>query len=31
VVPLPQERGSFRTEHTGSTLRAHLGIEPAEA
>ncbi|RSM37750.1 LLM class flavin-dependent oxidoreductase [Amycolatopsis balhimycina DSM 5908] len=29
VVPLLQERGSFRTEYTGSTLRAHLGIEPA--
>ncbi|KDN22079.1 NtaA/DmoA family FMN-dependent monooxygenase [Amycolatopsis rifamycinica] len=27
VVPLLQERGSFRTEYTGSTLREHLGIE----
>ncbi|MEU5262224.1 NtaA/DmoA family FMN-dependent monooxygenase [Amycolatopsis sp. NPDC021455] len=27
VVPLLQERGSFRTEYTGSTLRDHLGIE----
>ncbi|WP_329044912.1 NtaA/DmoA family FMN-dependent monooxygenase [Amycolatopsis sp. NBC_01488] len=31
VVPLLQERGSFRTEYTGTTLREHLGIEPAEA
>lgn len=31
VVPLLQERGSFRTEYTGTTLRAHLGIEPAGA
>jgi FMN-dependent oxidoreductase (nitrilotriacetate monooxygenase family) len=31
VVPLLQERGSFRTEYTGATLRAHLGIEPAGA
>ncbi|MGW5739893.1 NtaA/DmoA family FMN-dependent monooxygenase [Amycolatopsis sp. NPDC003861] len=30
VVPLLQERGSFRTEYAGSTLRDHLGIEPAE-
>ncbi|OXM63219.1 NtaA/DmoA family FMN-dependent monooxygenase [Amycolatopsis vastitatis] len=29
VVPLLQERGSFRTEYTGATLRDHLGIEPA--
>ncbi|WP_410606502.1 NtaA/DmoA family FMN-dependent monooxygenase [Amycolatopsis sp. lyj-109] len=28
VVPLLQERGVFRTEYTGTTLRAHLGIEP---
>nr|WP_090276066.1 NtaA/DmoA family FMN-dependent monooxygenase [Mycolicibacterium komanii]CRL69208.1 nitrilotriacetate monooxygenase family FMN-dependent oxidoreductase [Mycolicibacterium komanii] len=26
VVPLLQERGSFRTEYTGSTLRDHLGL-----
>jgi FMN-dependent oxidoreductase (nitrilotriacetate monooxygenase family) len=26
VVPLLQERGSFRTEYTGHTLRDHLGI-----
>ncbi len=26
VVPLLQERGSFRTRYTGSTLRAHLGL-----
>jgi FMN-dependent oxidoreductase (nitrilotriacetate monooxygenase family) len=31
VVPLLQERGSFRTEYTGTTLRDHLGIEPPEA
>jgi FMN-dependent oxidoreductase (nitrilotriacetate monooxygenase family) len=29
VVPLLQERGSFRTEYTGSTLRDHLGIDLA--
>ncbi|MFF1613686.1 NtaA/DmoA family FMN-dependent monooxygenase [Amycolatopsis sp. NPDC058278] len=27
VVPLLQERGSFRTEYTGTTLRDHLGID----
>lgn len=27
VVPLLQERGSFRTEYTGTTLREHLGLE----
>ncbi|WP_328316699.1 NtaA/DmoA family FMN-dependent monooxygenase [Streptomyces sp. NBC_00388] len=26
VVPLLQERGVFRTEYTGSTLRSHLGL-----
>lgn len=26
VVPLLQERGSFRTEYTGPTLRDHLGL-----
>lgn len=26
VVPLLQERGAFRTEYTGTTLRAHLGL-----
>ncbi|MEU0535105.1 NtaA/DmoA family FMN-dependent monooxygenase [Amycolatopsis tolypomycina] len=31
VVPLLQERGSFRTEYTGTTLRDHLGLEPLEA
>ncbi|HET6707510.1 NtaA/DmoA family FMN-dependent monooxygenase [Amycolatopsis sp.] len=30
VVPLLQERGSFRTEYTGTTLRDHLGLEPLE-
>src|SRR5205807_1510388 len=30
VVPLLQERGAFRTEYRGATLRAHLGLpEPA--
>ena len=28
VVPLLQERGSFRTEYTGTTLREHLGLPP---
>ncbi|WP_194819398.1 NtaA/DmoA family FMN-dependent monooxygenase [Nocardia sp. XZ_19_385] len=28
VVPELQERGSFRTEYTGSTLRDHLGLRP---
>ena len=27
VVPLLQERGVFRTEYTGPTLRDHLGLE----
>jgi FMN-dependent oxidoreductase (nitrilotriacetate monooxygenase family) len=27
VVPLLQERGSFRTEYTGTTLRDHLGLD----
>jgi FMN-dependent oxidoreductase (nitrilotriacetate monooxygenase family) len=27
VVPLLQERGVFRTEYTGSTLREHLGLD----
>ncbi|WP_426403307.1 NtaA/DmoA family FMN-dependent monooxygenase [Streptomyces sp. R-07] len=26
VVPLLQERGVFRTEYTGTTLRSHLGL-----
>ncbi|GGP77658.1 NtaA/DmoA family FMN-dependent monooxygenase [Streptomyces abikoensis] len=26
VVPLLQERGAFRAEHSGSTLRDHLGL-----
>ncbi|MDN5915817.1 MAG: NtaA/DmoA family FMN-dependent monooxygenase [Pseudonocardia sp.] len=29
VVPLLQERGSFRTEYEGSTLREHLGLRPS--
>ncbi|MFD7656055.1 LLM class flavin-dependent oxidoreductase [Actinosynnema sp. NPDC059797] len=28
VVPLLQERGVFRTEYTGPTLRDHLGLQP---
>lgn len=28
VVPLLQERGVFRTEYTGSTLRENLGLRP---
>ena len=28
VVPLLQERGVFRSEYKGSTLREHLGLEP---
>ena len=31
VVPLLQERGSFRTSYEGSTLREHLGLPPADA
>ena len=27
VVPLLQERGSFRTEYSGPTLRDHLGLD----
>ncbi|MBD7950032.1 MULTISPECIES: NtaA/DmoA family FMN-dependent monooxygenase [Oerskovia] len=30
VVPLLQERGSFRTEYTGTTLRDHLGLSRPE-
>jgi alkanesulfonate monooxygenase SsuD/methylene tetrahydromethanopterin reductase-like flavin-dependent oxidoreductase (luciferase family) len=29
VVPLLQERGVFRTEYTGTTLRDHLGLSVA--
>jgi FMN-dependent oxidoreductase (nitrilotriacetate monooxygenase family) len=29
VVPLLQERGSFRTEYEGTTLREHLGLSEA--
>ena len=30
VVPLLQERGAFRTEYQGATLRSHLGLpDPA--
>jgi len=31
VVPLLQEKGVFRTEYTGSTLRDHLGLAPLSA
>jgi FMN-dependent oxidoreductase (nitrilotriacetate monooxygenase family) len=29
VVPILQERGHFRTDYTGPTLRHHLGLGPA--
>jgi FMN-dependent oxidoreductase (nitrilotriacetate monooxygenase family) len=29
VVPLLQERGAFRTEYSGTTLREHLGLRSA--
>ena len=28
VVPLLQERGLFRADYTGTTLRDHLGLDP---
>jgi FMN-dependent oxidoreductase (nitrilotriacetate monooxygenase family) len=31
VVPLLQERGVFRADYTGSTLRDHLGLAPLAA
>jgi FMN-dependent oxidoreductase (nitrilotriacetate monooxygenase family) len=31
VVPLLQERGVFRTEYEGTTLREHLGLAPLPA
>jgi alkanesulfonate monooxygenase SsuD/methylene tetrahydromethanopterin reductase-like flavin-dependent oxidoreductase (luciferase family) len=31
VVPLLQERGAFRTEYDGTTLRDHLGLAPLGA
>jgi FMN-dependent oxidoreductase (nitrilotriacetate monooxygenase family) len=31
VVPLLQERGVYRTEYTGATLRDHLGLAPHPA
>jgi FMN-dependent oxidoreductase (nitrilotriacetate monooxygenase family) len=31
VVPLLQERGVYRTEYTGATLRDHLGLAPRPA
>jgi FMN-dependent oxidoreductase (nitrilotriacetate monooxygenase family) len=30
VVPLLQERGSFRTDYEGTTLRDHLGLAPLD-
>ncbi len=31
LAPLPQERGAFRTEYQGATLRSPLGLpEPGE-
>jgi FMN-dependent oxidoreductase (nitrilotriacetate monooxygenase family) len=30
VVPLLQERGVFRSEYSGTTLREHLGLAPAD-
>ncbi|WP_327357178.1 NtaA/DmoA family FMN-dependent monooxygenase [Streptomyces sp. NBC_01304] len=30
VVPLLQERGAYRTQYTGSTLRSHLGLREPE-
>jgi hypothetical protein len=29
VVPLLQERGVFRADYTGTTLRDHLGLDPS--
>jgi hypothetical protein len=31
VVPLLQERGVFRADYQGSTLRGHLGLTPLDA
>jgi FMN-dependent oxidoreductase (nitrilotriacetate monooxygenase family) len=31
VVPLLQQKGVFRTEYTGTTLREHLGLRPLPA
>jgi hypothetical protein len=28
-VPLLQERGTFRADYQGTTLREHLGLRPA--
>jgi alkanesulfonate monooxygenase SsuD/methylene tetrahydromethanopterin reductase-like flavin-dependent oxidoreductase (luciferase family) len=30
VVPLLQERGSYRTDYEGTTLREHLGLAPLD-
>ena len=29
VIPVLQERGLFRTDYEGATLREHLGLKPA--
>ncbi|MDF0530580.1 NtaA/DmoA family FMN-dependent monooxygenase [Tsukamurella sp. 8F] len=31
VVPILQERGAFRSEYAGTTLRDHLGLPPVDA
>jgi hypothetical protein len=31
VVPILQERGLFRTDYTGSTLREHYGLPRPES
>ena len=31
VVPLLQEKGVFRADYAGTTLRDHLGLRPLEA
>ena len=31
LVPELQERGAYRTEYTGHTLREHLGLRPVPA
>jgi N-acetyl-S-(2-succino)cysteine monooxygenase len=31
VIPVLQERGLFRTDYEGTTLREHLGLKPAES
>ena len=31
VIPVLQERGLFRTDYEGTTLRERLGLKPAES